>query len=583
MKHKFLLFIEKYYFEILLAILAITFSSWLMFYTFSYSDGTFFTAGKAWSDFASHIPLIRSFSFGDNFPPEYPLFSGPPIHYHFLFYFLVGNLERLGIPIHYALNIPSALGFFALLAAIYIFSWRLFRSRFVSVASVLFFLFNGSLSFLLYFQKNPLSQDSLKQIITNTTFPSFGPYDGQLVSAFWNLNIFTNQRHFAAAMAFSLFIVYFFLNPVFQKHSHSYKFTFRNLILLMRNIFKHKFSTIFRHIYQAIHPDLRFSLITGLILGLSFYFHLAAFFMTSVVIVFLAFCFSSLRIRAIILLLTAALFAIPQYLYLSHESAAYSLIFEPGYLAEKPLTFLSSITYWYYNFGMHIFLIPLGFIFANTRNKKILLSFIPLFIIGNLFQFSPEMAANHKFFNYFLIIGAMYSAFALFTLWKKSHIAKPVVAVAVFFLVLSGIIELFPIVNDGKIPLDDYPKNQTVAWIMENTDPGAVFLNTTYLFDPASLAGRKIYLGWPYFAWSAGHDTTARYEEMKAVIENNNRGNLCTFLLDKKLNYVAYAEPSQDFQFDPGFLQQLPAPLFQNTDKKYTIYSTELICGNTLL
>jgi hypothetical protein len=67
-----------------------------MFSTFSYKDGNMLIASKAWSDFASHIPLIRSFSFGNNFPPQYPLFSGPPIKYHFLFYAFVGLLEKLG-------------------------------------------------------------------------------------------------------------------------------------------------------------------------------------------------------------------------------------------------------------------------------------------------------------------------------------------------------------------------------------------------------------------------------------------------------------------------------------------------------
>ena len=72
--------------ELLLAPLFIIFSVWLMFSSFSYSDGSMQIGSKAWSDFASTIPVIRSFSFGSNFPPEYPLFPGEPIHYHFLFF-----------------------------------------------------------------------------------------------------------------------------------------------------------------------------------------------------------------------------------------------------------------------------------------------------------------------------------------------------------------------------------------------------------------------------------------------------------------------------------------------------------------
>ena len=83
-----------------------------MFSTFSYEKGVMEISSKAWSDFANHIPLIRSFSLGNNFPPQYPLFAGPPIRYHFLFYAFAGFLEKTGIRIDYALNIPSILGFF---------------------------------------------------------------------------------------------------------------------------------------------------------------------------------------------------------------------------------------------------------------------------------------------------------------------------------------------------------------------------------------------------------------------------------------------------------------------------------------
>ena len=115
-------------FPILLFFLLL-FSFFLMVRTFSYDAKTnsMLIATKAWSDFGSHIPLIRSFSMGDNYSrlfngqaPEYPLFPGEPIRYHFLFYALVGLLEKTGIRIDWALNIPSALGFFFLMVMIWV-------------------------------------------------------------------------------------------------------------------------------------------------------------------------------------------------------------------------------------------------------------------------------------------------------------------------------------------------------------------------------------------------------------------------------------------------------------------------------
>nr|MBI5455634.1 hypothetical protein [Candidatus Levybacteria bacterium] len=142
--HKIILFLKKFKIEIFIFIFAFIFSSWLMFATFSYQDGTMMIASKAWSDFANHIPLIRSFSFGNNYPPQFPLFSGPPIRYHFLFYAIVGMFEKMGLRIDYALNVPSALGFSFLILMIYLFSKEIFKSKTIGILSIMLFLFNGS-------------------------------------------------------------------------------------------------------------------------------------------------------------------------------------------------------------------------------------------------------------------------------------------------------------------------------------------------------------------------------------------------------------------------------------------------------
>src|SRR5258708_453113 len=72
------------------------FSCYLMIHTFSYDTNKhqIIMGSRVWSDFGAHIPLIRSFSLGNNWPPEYPLFPGEKIRYHFLFYAIAGILER---------------------------------------------------------------------------------------------------------------------------------------------------------------------------------------------------------------------------------------------------------------------------------------------------------------------------------------------------------------------------------------------------------------------------------------------------------------------------------------------------------
>ena len=204
------------------------FSSWLMFHTFGY-DGTsnvpaafdggstqknILIARACWSDFGSHIPLIRSFSMGDNFDrlrslqsPEYPLFSGEPIRYHFLFYMVVGLLEKIGLRLDWALNIPSILGFTLLLAGIWSLAVVLFKDKKIAILSIIFFLFNGSLSFLKFFKDHPISLNTPLDILRANAFPAFGPWDGGQITAFWNLNIYTNQRHLAWGFAIGIWFL----------------------------------------------------------------------------------------------------------------------------------------------------------------------------------------------------------------------------------------------------------------------------------------------------------------------------------------------------------------------------------------
>ena len=88
---------EKAYGPILYTIVTVMFTGFLMFLTFKVVDNSIYVGYSVFSDFAPHLGMIRSFSFGNNFPTEYAHFAGEDIKYHFMFQFLVGNLEFLGM------------------------------------------------------------------------------------------------------------------------------------------------------------------------------------------------------------------------------------------------------------------------------------------------------------------------------------------------------------------------------------------------------------------------------------------------------------------------------------------------------
>ena len=500
--------INLYKKEIIFFVILAFFSFFLMFKTFRVTNGgEMKIATKVWSDFAATIPLVRSFSLGNNFPPEYPLFAGPHIRYHFIFYMLVGFLEKVGLRLDLALNLLSAIGFFLLLLIIYFLGEKIFKKKSVGVLTVVLFLFNGSLSFLEFFKTHSISSQIISAIINSKEFASFGPYDGKIISAFWSLNIFTNQRHLAFA--------YFF---------------FLLLILLCYHYFEEK-KIISKKEILAI----------SLMIGLFPFFHLAVFGMMEIALGVLFLVLPKFRKEVFVIGLISLAFALPQIIYMGPPQV-HLKIFQPGYLIPNP-NLLNFVNYWVLNLGLTIILAPIGVLFAKKEDRKFILPFLALFIVGYIFRFSPEAAANHKFFNLFLIGANLFSANALVTFWNKNNLGKVLVVLSFLLVTLSGIIDLFPIINDSYISIRD-KDSPARAFILKNTSAKSVFLNTTYLYDPASLAGRKIYLGWPYFSWSAGYNTDARFSSMQKILSGADKNSLCNLLNQEGIDYIEIQNPT---------------------------------------
>lgn len=528
----------------LLIIISLVFSLWLMFHTFSYKNGDMQITLKIWSDFSGNIPLIRSFSFGDNFPPQYPLFSGELINYHFLFYLVVGLLEKMGLPIDYALNIPSALSFTLLIAAIYLFALSLFRNKVVGLLSVIFFLFNGSLSFLEFFKNHPLSNNAINQIITNNSYPSFAPYGPGIVSAFWNLNTYINQRHFALPLTLFLLLIRWIIN-----------------------------------LEQFSQRANKFHLIAGgIFLGILLYLHSSIFIMVIAVFVMLFLLLPNQRSNIAIMGILGFIISITRIIFIK-ESATFTPQIKLGYLIADKLSLPNFFEYWFMNLGLFLILLPIGFVLSSKLAKKILIAFSVLFVIGNLIQFSPEIAANHKFFNVFVVVGNIFVAFAILKFWRLNIIAKLLVPFIFFFLIFSGIIDFFPIKNDTVINLADYPKNQDIAWIIANTPKEGVFLNSSYIYHPASLAGRKIFYGWPYFAWSLGYDTNKRGEIMRRIFQEGNLDKVCILLKQNRINFIDTIEPADlDFKINYSFFKNNFKVIYRNPKNNFIIYNVSKSC-----
>ena len=86
-----------------------------------------------------------------------------------------------------------------------------------------------------------------------------------------------------------------------------------------------------------------------------------------------------------------------------------------------------------------------------------------------------------------------------------------------------------------------------VNWIVENTTPTDVFLTPMWSFHEFYLAGRPAYYGWPYYAWSAGHDTDTRAKNYAWLISGcgENIDEFLRYCKERGIKYLI-ADPDYD-------------------------------------
>ncbi len=485
-------------------------------------------------DFGLHLSLIRSFSWGNNFPPESPFFPGRPLPYHYYFDLAVGLLERWNMPINYAFNGLSALFFTILLFLLYKLPQQFFfKSKILGIISVLLFVFHSGFTFI----------DFLKQY--GVSFYSFwhlpdyihkGPFDGSLVSIFFTLNVYLNQRHLIAGLAMSLGILYILLPYFLDKNKVSNK-----RILLC-----------------------------GFILGVLSGTHTLIFFATAFILSIMILIFKKFYIFFPLFLPAFAIFAFHvKDIFGQNLQHTY---FNPGFLSEKPLTVQSFLWFWFINTGIAFFLIPLGVFFSSKKQKFLFFSVLPLFIIANVFQLSFRIEHNHSIINYFFIFCNFYIAFFLVRFFSNSVKKKILLLIFLFFLTSSGVIDLMAVKNDFQLSLPDAPTNKLMSWIKNNTDKESVFLSKQEILDPITLSGRENFFGHTYYLSVMGYNFQERQSQVASYFEANSTDKIIS-MRKAGINYLVIPKgPVVDFTYtiNHSFFDKNVEKVYQ--DKDVSVY-----------
>lgn len=504
----------------------------MMFQTLFVSDGQLYVGLSVFSDFAPHLGMIRSFSYGNNFPTAYSHFAGEDIRYHFLFQFLVGNLEYLGMRIDYAFNLPSIFGLFSTCVLLYALAVRLSGKRVVGGLTTVFFLFRSSPSFFRYLATLPKGEvwKSLKE---QFEFISFTQNEGW---GFWNLNVYCNQRHLALALAAMLLAIHFFMPYVFEM-AEKLKNTEKPWYRYVKTMFFTKTAFGVKHPVAALF----FGILLG---GL-------AFFNGSVLIAACSMLFfmAAVSDHRLDYLITAGIALILS--LLESKLFVYGDVVSPkyyfGFLAENK-TFFGAVDYMVQLWGILIFFV-LGYAILGRGVKRYLtLVFAIPLVLAFTLSLTVDIGVNHKFvimaemmLSYFPaeIIGTMLERRCP---WLRRRIVMRRVAAAalIVMMTITGVFEWVIVErrNQKECNLQFNMNDPVMMWVKENANSDDIFLSSWYHLNRVVLGGGMLFYGWPYYAWSAGYDTQERELAVSRMYNARTSTRLAELVEENNIRFI---------------------------------------------
>lgn len=521
---------ESAYGPLLYVFTAILFTGFLMFLTFYVADGKIRVGYSVFSDFAPHLGMIRSFSVSNNFPTQYAHFAGEDIRYHFMFQFMVGNLEYLGLRLDYAFNLPSMFGMIAVYMLLFVLVVRITGSRLCGYLTAFLFTFRSSFTVFRYMAEQGKG-NVINALLTNTEFLGYTQNENW---GLWNLNVYCNQRHLAFALAMLVLAILLFFPYVEQMGKkllavqEKEKSSFRCRTEQIKTLF---FTKTAFGVW-----DIKFAVGMGLFLGALAFWNGSALVATLAMLFFMA-AVSEYRLDYLV---TAVLVLILYFCQsaLFVEGSVVSPAYFFGFLAENK-------TMW----GVFVFIVELtgivllvaiaGAMQVKGTKRYMLLVFLIPFILAFTLALTGDITVNHKWIMMSLMLVSMFAAVVLTNMFQSGDWLKRVIAVVLLFvLTATGMYDLTTVVKRNKNYLEFSYDDPVTNWIAENATCEDMFLTPYYSLNNVVMGGAMLYYGWPYYAWSAGYDTNTRDRQVKKMYQASSVEELDALIEEHNIRYI---------------------------------------------
>ena len=516
--------------ESIFVLICIVFISILMFWTFFVKEDSLYVGYTIFGDFSPHLSMIRSFSKGNNFPTWYTFYSGIDVKYHFMFLFLVGNLEFLGMRIDYAFNVPSIMGMVFVYMLLYVLAVKISGKRKVGCLAGLFFSFRSASSFFTFLVNTPAEENVWTKLKENTAYLSNTPNEDW---GLYNFNVFVNQRHIAICLAILLLVLILVLPYLYETYD-----LWKNMKLEgAKGIRSYFGKTFFKKDGWKI-ANWKLAVFVGLLSGASAFWNGAVLIALLIVLFFIA-ALSRKRLDFVIMAgLAGGLSLVQSKVFMEESSLAARYQF--GYLAANPTLFGAS-SFIVKLMGVLLIVLVAAFLYYKGARRYIMFAFATPLIFAFTFCLTTDMNVNHKYVLIsFMLLDVIAANFVADMIKKKDIIRNIGVLVLIILLTSTGVYDTRCVFkNNGPekslvVKLDA----PVTKWIEENAESRDIFLTPPYTIHAITMGGAMLYEGWQTFAWSAGYDTAARNEQVIAMYSATSPEELIKLADENEIRYI---------------------------------------------
>lgn len=476
---------------------------WLFSRVMSFQpDGLHTAPLNNFGDLPFHLGVVTSFAYGENLPPQSPIFAGMKFTYPFLIDFLTAFFIRCGADWWAAFFVENIVLALALVGLIEMLAMRITKNRVAALVAPVIFLFNGGLGFLNFFKQlsqffNDPQQVKLGLLQFLAHLPSTYTMNADLMAGATKLplrwgNVFTTllipQRSMLFGLPFVALIVLLWWMALGEENGGG----------------------------QG-SPRRRYLFAAGVLAGLLPMLHAHGFFSVMIACVPMTLLFFSIDWLAFYV--PVAVLAAPQALYLSGTQVRNELFkFHLWWASEGS----SPLLFWAANAGVFLLLLIAALLikkFASLRQAKFYLPFLLWFIVPNVVKLAPWDWDNIKVLVYWALVSCVFVALIVaFFLTHRFVVLKLVGVALLIVLTLSGAFDVLRAASPIEdVTLFGQAEVEVAELIRQRTSPRAVILHAPIHNSVVMLTGRQSVMGYPGHLWTHGIDYGVRENEVKAI------------------------------------------------------------------